>query len=262
MTKEEALNEFLQAFEGRNGNRDGQVTLREWTEYYEEVSASIDSDDYFGDMMVKVWAHLKRKNADGSRSPALTYAASADVERLQRELKASIYQKSTSSNQQLVAEQAFKQFDYDGSGSVSMSEFITALERFGLLIVDPKDKCPGGWPREVVVALFSRFDADGSGSLDYKEFAGALYRDEREPAAAPQMDPALRQALRNLQGALDEGFVSRSEFDDRRRALLDGATRVGARELRNAETGRLIGKPCFKGNEWLKGSNQIFNHNR
>ena len=32
--------------------------------------------------------------------------------------------------------------------------------------------------------------------------------------------------------------------------------------MRHVETGRLIGKPCFKGNEWLKDSNHIFDMNR
>lgn len=54
MSKQEALEEFLGMFEGKGGNRDGKVTLQEWTEYHEELSASVDSDDYFGAMMVQV----------------------------------------------------------------------------------------------------------------------------------------------------------------------------------------------------------------
>jgi len=227
MTKQEALNEFLHMFEGSKGNRDGVVTLAEWIGYYEEVSASVESDDYFGTMMVNTWAHLKKKNADGTRAPAITYASSAEVDKLQRELKASIYQKSTSTNQRLVAERAFKEMDRDGSGNVSMDEFIAALEKFGLIMVGAKDKCPGGWPRDVVTALFTRFDADGSGSLDYREFCDALYAGEGDP-------PPLNHT-----------------FDPLRPT-----------QLRSAETGKLIGKPCYQGNEWLKGSNHIFQMNR
>merc|ERR1719198_2803734 len=47
ITKEEALQEFLNSFEGDYGNRHGKVTLDEWIRHYEEVSCSIDSDDYF-----------------------------------------------------------------------------------------------------------------------------------------------------------------------------------------------------------------------
>ena len=44
--------------------------------------------------------------------------------------------------------------DVDGSGNVSMDEFVLALERFGVQVVGANDKCPGGWPRDVVAALF------------------------------------------------------------------------------------------------------------
>ena len=38
------------------------------------------------------------------------------------------------------------------------------------------------------------------------------------------MDPTLRKALHNLQGVFDEGFLSKAEYDQRRKALIDGAT--------------------------------------
>ena len=49
-------------------------------------------------------------------------------------LKRSIYAKSTSSDQKLVLERAFKQMDRDGSGSVNMAEFIDALKKFGMQV--------------------------------------------------------------------------------------------------------------------------------
>ena len=67
LTKEEALQEFLNSFEGVHGNRDGKVTLDEWFRHYEEVSCSIDTDDYFGQMMTSTWSHLKQKMPDGSK---------------------------------------------------------------------------------------------------------------------------------------------------------------------------------------------------
>ena len=67
MTREEALQEFLNSFEGASGNRDGKVTLDEWMRHYEEVSCSIDHDEYFGTMMAGTWAHLKQKMPDGSK---------------------------------------------------------------------------------------------------------------------------------------------------------------------------------------------------
>lgn len=45
---------------------------------------------------------------------------------------------------------------------------------------------------------------------------------------AVAMDPQLRKALTNLQGAFDEGFLTKPEYNARRKALLDGATTVGS----------------------------------
>jgi len=61
-TEEEVLFEFLDTFEEsyaiRNGNtksRDRSVTLEEFIEYYQNISCSIDNDDYFELMMTNTW---------------------------------------------------------------------------------------------------------------------------------------------------------------------------------------------------------------
>jgi Ca2+-binding EF-hand superfamily protein len=41
-TEEQVLRDFLNAFEGQGGNQDGEITLEEWTGYYESISAGID----------------------------------------------------------------------------------------------------------------------------------------------------------------------------------------------------------------------------
>lgn len=67
-TEDEILSEFLDTFEdhhcdiqGNDDCRDGKVTKLEWIEYYNNVSMSIDRDDYFELMMTKTW------NLDGAR---------------------------------------------------------------------------------------------------------------------------------------------------------------------------------------------------
>lgn len=59
------LFEFLDTFEAHHSDhvedkRDGTVTQAEWIEYYNNVSMSIDDDDYFALMMNNAW------NLDGS----------------------------------------------------------------------------------------------------------------------------------------------------------------------------------------------------
>ena len=67
-TEDEILGEFLDTFEdhfcdmkGNADARDGKITHEEWKEYYNNVSMSIDTDEYFAVMMNSAW------NMDGSR---------------------------------------------------------------------------------------------------------------------------------------------------------------------------------------------------
>jgi Ca2+-binding EF-hand superfamily protein len=65
-TEEDILLEFLDTFEAafatKTGgkSRDGKVTLEEFMEYYQNISCSIDNDDYFDVMMNNTW-NLDRK---------------------------------------------------------------------------------------------------------------------------------------------------------------------------------------------------------
>jgi Ca2+-binding EF-hand superfamily protein len=61
-TEDDILNEFLDTFEdafcdmkGHADARDGKITVPEWVEYYNNVSMSIDRDDYFELMMNNTW---------------------------------------------------------------------------------------------------------------------------------------------------------------------------------------------------------------
>jgi len=67
-TEDEILGEFLDTFEdhfcdmkGQADARDGKVNMNEWLEYYNNVSMSIDNDEYFDLMMNNAW------NLDGKR---------------------------------------------------------------------------------------------------------------------------------------------------------------------------------------------------
>ena len=59
-TEDEILGEFLDTFEMHHslngaGTRDTRVTPEEFMEYYNNVSASIDNDEYFELMMINSW---------------------------------------------------------------------------------------------------------------------------------------------------------------------------------------------------------------
>jgi tRNA-dihydrouridine synthase len=61
-TEDQILGEFLDTFEdhfcdmkGQEDSRDGVINMKEWVEYYNNVSMSIDDDQYFEVMMNSCW---------------------------------------------------------------------------------------------------------------------------------------------------------------------------------------------------------------
>ena len=61
-TEDQILGDFLDTFEdhfadckGQEDSRDGNINMIEWLEYYNNVSASIDDDQYFEVMMNSAW---------------------------------------------------------------------------------------------------------------------------------------------------------------------------------------------------------------
>lgn len=71
-TEEQVLVEFLETFETHlsnceNRKPDGKVTLEEFTDYYRNISSSIDNDQYFNLMMNNSW------NLKGDSAPYQKY---------------------------------------------------------------------------------------------------------------------------------------------------------------------------------------------
>ena len=59
-TEDEVLAEFLDTFELHHslknpGDKDRKINIREWNEYYNNISASIDNDQYFELMITNAW---------------------------------------------------------------------------------------------------------------------------------------------------------------------------------------------------------------
>ena len=53
MTEDQVFLEFLANFGDKN--RDGKIQRNEWNDYYSAVSASIDNDDHFVQLMKTAW---------------------------------------------------------------------------------------------------------------------------------------------------------------------------------------------------------------
>ena len=207
------------------------------------------------------------------------------IELLEREIRKSIYAKSTQANPQRVLEKTFGVLDKDGSGEVSIDEFVGAMERFGLHVQGLRPGL-GGLSMKVVQALFDQYDSDGSvirarysprsrrdawsrrafrgvipapsraylghtsqGSLSHKEFCSKFFAVENKPPPPVQFS-AGRYTEIHPRYTRDVPPQVKGYY----------APPPGAKLPDDAEqyaTPAWLGKPCYEGNMWLKGSNHV-----
>lgn len=53
MTEDDVFSEFLESFGDKN--KDGKISRAEWDDHYAAISASIDNDEHFVNMMRAAW---------------------------------------------------------------------------------------------------------------------------------------------------------------------------------------------------------------
>ncbi|CAG9319479.1 unnamed protein product [Blepharisma stoltei] len=193
-TEDEILGEFLETFEMHHnidGIRDQRVTQEEFLEYYNNISASIDNDQYFELMMNNTWklaeapeytknkswsnvqdeapkrAPLKVSNSAPRQedsapakvskpsfnpTPSLSKSAEILFERFRNAL-------ATRGARGIIGiQRQFKIMDDDNSHSLSLYEFKKACKDFRVDIAE-----------DDIEKLFSNLDKDKSGSVDYDE---------------------------------------------------------------------------------------------
>ena len=150
-----ALRSFVEGFGGET------VALDDFLGYYEEVSASMATDDAFCSLVASTWGRLKVR---GSDRPAVSFVPKKEVDALERLLFDASYRRKGGSahSQERLINEAFKLFDVDGSGNVDCHEFLKAMERFGLHVRGKGKMGIGGLKESVVLALFDRYDKDAS----------------------------------------------------------------------------------------------------
>lgn len=191
-TEDQILGEFLETFETHHNisdlsQRDQKVTKEEFEEYYANVSASIDNDQYFELMMNNAWklnevagqqqqqggqsfgygSNRKYQKSDspfGTSNETIDYGSrpstrntSANSESLIDQLRQRLNARGSRGFVGLA--KLFKIMDDDGSGNLDLAEFTKAMKDFRT-----------GFSDEDSRRLFTFFDANRSGSIDYEEF--------------------------------------------------------------------------------------------
>jgi Ca2+-binding EF-hand superfamily protein len=196
-TEEDVFGEFLETFETHHnilkGNRDRRVTKEEWIEYYNNVSMSIDNDEYFEVMMNNAWklngavTYAKGWAADITDKPAANKPVyqNAPFGISNEKTNYSTSNKQVSGNkannfsdkgdeilikfrEKISARgtrgifgirRSFMIADDDHSKSIDFKEFAKLIKDYRYDINE-----------QDVKKLFALFDNDRSGSVDYEEF--------------------------------------------------------------------------------------------
>ena len=192
-TEDEILGEFLETFETHHNisdlsRRDRKITLEEFEEYYNNVSASIDDDKYFELMMTNAWklgqqapkqsawredvgfGGKKTEKRSGppygvtkdatdynTSSKAKPATPGGPVESLLDRLREKLAGRGARGF--IGMSRQFKIMDDDGSKCLSLPEFTKALRDFRVDLNEDDSR-----------RLFAYMDADHSGEIDYEEF--------------------------------------------------------------------------------------------
>lgn len=146
---------FLMGFE--RGQKDGRITKEEFVGYYEDLGASIPSDEYFVQMMENCWK-IKREGAA---------AEATNVSKLLNMLKAKVAVKTKSGKSKaLMLQKTFKFFDSDEGGHIGPKEFQLTMTNYGIPLTKKE------------LSDFFDFFAGDDGKITIKEFVDAMELDD------------------------------------------------------------------------------------
>ena len=168
-TEDEALGEFLETFETHHniaGSNNREVTREEFEEYYNNISASVENDQYFELMMNttwklteapaytqnKAWASEAEKPPSRSGPRPSVRASGSSFERFREKLMA------RGARGIIGIQRQFKIMDDDNSKTLTLAEFKKGCRDFRVDI-DEKD----------MEAVFAALDRDRNGHIDYDE---------------------------------------------------------------------------------------------
>ena len=180
ISEEEALKEFIDTFQETYNYLCGTetnniVTIEEFLEYYENVSMTIDEDDYFEYLLNNVWnlgLDIKYKNE--IKKPDIE--ENAQEEQINEQLKEDLNAKKEQSLIKFINEirklgstslislmRLFKLNDINNTKDLEFYEFSKSLHEFETELSD-----------EEISNLFSYFDKDNTGAINYLNFINAI----------------------------------------------------------------------------------------
>jgi Ca2+-binding EF-hand superfamily protein len=203
ISEEEALKEFIDTFQETYNYLCGTetnniVTIEEFLEYYENVSMTIDEDDYFEYLLNNVWnlgLDLKYKNEIKKQNIEENVEEQVN-EQMKEDLNAKKEQalikfideiKKLGTTSLISLMRLFKLNDINSTKDLEYYEFSKSLHEFETELTD-----------EEITNLFAYFDKDNTGIINYINFINSI----RGPMSQKRI-LILKEAFKKLD--LDKG---------------------------------------------------------
>ena len=188
-TENEVLKEFMDTFQDTYNylcgtETDNIITLEEFMEYYENISMTIDDDEYFEVMInnawnlnnqnnyKKGWSNKEEEKDIGTKNLSEHYTAKfsdrrpGQTEEEAKEEKSNIALKkfkkemiSRGCNGLISLQRQFKLLDENNSKTLDYNEFSQALKDYQINLSD-----------EEILNIFTKFDKNNNGIIEYDEF--------------------------------------------------------------------------------------------
>jgi Ca2+-binding EF-hand superfamily protein len=203
ISEEEALKEFIDTFQETYNYLCGTetnniVTIEEFMEYYENVSMTIDEDEYFEYLLNNVWNlgldikyknEIKKPNIEEKAEEPINEEIKEDLNAKQEQALIKFVEeiKKLGTTSLISLMRLFKLNDINNTKDLEFYEFSKSLHEFETDLSD-----------EEISNLFAYFDKDNTGLINYINFINAI----RGPMSQKRI-LILKEAFKKLD--LDKG---------------------------------------------------------
>ena len=149
-SKDEIMSDFLNSFDGVQGNNDGIITKDEWFEYYTDLSVSIPSDDYFVQMMESTWNICEDEDDNVYHEKINQYVSYVNSQ---------LQNLTNGSTDEHLIRKIYDDFDLNQNDMITIDEFANMVAKLEIAV-----------ERKYLRGIFREIDLDKSGAIEFPEF--------------------------------------------------------------------------------------------